>query len=247
MQSGIIKRQCRQTRGAAMILVLCILAVFFALGISLLMAASSLNAAAQQKLKQEYCYELAKSFSFALRDQLDASDGDESKQVETTTVESAENTLPETIFLLTNRLDYADEAINATCFLSTGETLGEDYGTVSVSLRKEEYTDAGATEDAQYDCMLYITVRVEKYGTSFDYTTVYLRQIEEKTEGELQYYYKGRPVAPHGSLGSNSWFYLDGDKEKVKENNIYPDKVTVVGGDSVSTKYSFWYQNGGPS
>lgn len=247
MQSGIIKRQCRQTRGAAMILVLCILAVFFALGISLLMAASSLNAAAQQKLKQEYCYELAKSFSFALRDQLDASDGDENKLVEKTTVESAENTLPETIFLLTNDLECTDEAIHATRFLSTGETLGEDYGTVSVSLRKEEYTGAGTTEGTQYDCMLYITVRVEKYGTSFEYTTVYLRQIEEKTEGELQYYYKGRPVAPRGSLGSNSWFYLDGDKEKVKENNIYPDKVTVVGGDSVSTKYSFWYQNGGPS
>ena len=242
MRFGAIKRQCRQTRGAAMILVLCIMAFFLLLGMSLLLAASSLTAAAQQKLKQEYCYELAKSFSFALRDQLDASDNDEKKLVSKGTTETGSNTLPETIYLLTNRLSSTDEAVNATRFLSTGDALGEDYGTVSISLRKEDYSEAGSAEGVRYDCMLYITVRVEKYGTSYDYTTVYLRQAEM----EVGYYYNNRPVRVHGDFWSNSWFYIDTDKEE-KVNNFDHDKLEIRYVDSADSKYSFWYQNGGPS
>lgn len=218
--------------GAAMIAVLCALALFMLMGLALLLSASALTATASQRLQREGCYQLAKSFSLAIKAQLAEVTVTKADIPGAGGMESA--SLPAQMLDITNRLEPKDEAGDATVFAQSGQApLPEgQYGKLTLRVRTEDYSgDTAGGEDVSFDYTVYITVVAAQGAAERSYTGVYVRRKEAV-------YTLGGQVVEKKDDG---WYFTEGPDSGTK---LTEDQVSKKALDADKTKYTFIYQYG---
>ena len=171
-----MRRHLQNTRGAALIMVLCIGALFVSLSAAMIYAAGHLTASADQLYWEQDAYRQARSFSDCIGQEL-CGDGD-----------SGLKTFLNGIFL--NGMSYAENAE----YLFEGEDAAGGFAALDISLSKEILLATGdnrgtisfQTEDAAKqwaqsytgrvnDCALTVKVTARTEKTTCTYTQIYLR------------------------------------------------------------------------
>lgn len=215
--------------GISMVLVMCVSAFFIAFAAAILYTAGAMTAQSNSRLKEESCYQLAKSYGQTLGDELERFDKKNADEVTGTFYAFANKFLDEEKYLEYNS-DYEDDTkynfvLSGTDMsdISAAKSLPEEYGNLSVTLQKEknagESTDkfnSGTLEINQgasnYSNMIQelesatlrlylLTVDVTAYkdDVSYTYSTEYAR--EERYN--VSFSYKGNPIVWDGS----NWKY----------------------------------------
>lgn len=214
-----------------MIAVLCALALFMLMGLALLLSASALTATASQRLQREGCYQLAKSFSLAIKDQL-AEETVTQADIAAGAMEGA--SLAAQMLDITNRLEPKEEAGDSTAFVQTGQPpLPEgQYGKLTLRVRTEPYDgDAAGGEDVSFDYTVYLTVTAARGTAERSYTGVYVRRKEAV-------YTLGGYVVEKRDGG---WYYAEGPDSGQK---LTEEQAAQKALDADKTKYTFIYQYG---
>lgn len=118
-----------------MVLVLCALALFLALAVAMMYAASALAAAANRQITQERCYQQAKTLSETMEAQL----------CKTDSASELQNYINTFLDRYEDDTDY-EYAMNAT----NAALLGKNYGAATMTLRKES-TGVDTTQVVRLD------------------------------------------------------------------------------------------------
>lgn len=137
--------------GISMAVVLCVSAFFIAFAAAILYTAGLVTAQSNQRLKEERCYQLAKSYAGVLTDELKKYDTKYDTQGNVTgsgTFYAFANKFLDDEKYLEYNSDYKDSTqyhfvVNASDLsdLSKGTLSDKNYGNLSVTLKKEQNTD----------------------------------------------------------------------------------------------------------
>ncbi len=213
VQKAIQTLRRNRRAGVALIVAMCAAALLFGLSLSLIFSASMPMATANQKIADEQCYQLAKSFSQVLDTELRAYT-DEASAPDTSFYRYA-NKLLEGVYG-----EYDPDHPELTTFYYSAFGNPEDpYGKITVNLRKEsaqgendvitsgsflrEDSDAYTKEVSERTFIQYlfcvdVTARTE--DGSYTYTTEYFR----KTCFQPQYWYNNNRV--YYDENSKNWY-----------------------------------------
>lgn len=215
--------------GISMVLVMCVSAFFVAFAAAILYTAGTITAQSNSRLKEENCYELAKSYSEALGDELGRFVDKNSEAARGGFYAFANKFLDGEKYLEYNS-DYEDSTkynfvLSGTDMndIAAAHDLPEGYGNLSVTLKKEKNADEnvdrfnggtidinkGASDytskinELQSDTlrMYLLTVDVTAYydDVSYTYSTEYARGERYN----LSFSYQGNPIVWDGS----TWRY----------------------------------------
>lgn len=153
MKKRLKQLQTDRNKGISMAVVLCVSAFFLAFAAAILYTAGLLTAQSNKRLGEERCYQLAKSYTAVLEQQLTA----ETEKNETDVGETRSFYDFANRFLDGNQYDEYDAGNPDTTsyhFLTKGTTLGklshtddlsEAYGNIGITLRKEANAGEGST------------------------------------------------------------------------------------------------------
>ena len=142
--------------GISMALVLCVSAFFIAFAAAILYTAGMLTAQSNQRLKEERCYQLAKSYSDVLKNELTKYDKkytDDGSTVGDGTFYAFANKFLDDEKYLEYNSDYKDST--KYNFVEDGSNLSDisssplsdkGYGNISVTLKKEQNSDENVDE-----------------------------------------------------------------------------------------------------
>ena len=183
--------------GVSLIVALCAVAVLIGLSLSIVYSSSMLLSRANRKIGRERCYQLAQSFAQVLDSELKAYNTDD-KNLNAEDAKYPQTTDGSTTFyeyvnkVLENYPEYTPDDDETTYYTTFG-SKDDDYGKVTVMLRKKNIGDPLSTtgsfpyEDrstqttaiehsTSLSYQLWLTVKVEKGADSFAYTTQYYRE-----------------------------------------------------------------------
>lgn len=238
MHGKALKNRIKPNAGAAMIVSLCMMAFMIAIGTALFLSSATLVHAAQQKYLREQCYQLAKSFSIALRDQLDY----QTNNSFSTTPSGESGSLIYQMYYLSEYWPVSDDPsevreLNTTITSTSMSDLSPSYEDVTLFLSKVE-REVAEQNGFTYDYDIYLTVRVKKSNVFCDYTTTYYRSSEKQAYFRQNFYDAIIPVYPDG----NMWYYNSGDGRQYLDADDYS---SIFYQSDNNTKYAFWYQHGG--
>lgn len=215
--------------GISMVVVMCVSAFFVAFAAAILYTAGTITAQSNSRLKEERCYQLAKSYGDVLNDELTRFDQKKADEVRGTFYAFANKFLDEEKYLEYNS-EYEDSTkynfvLSGTDMddIAAAKDLPEGYGNLSVTLKKEKNTDENEerfnTGTLQVDAgvsdytskiaelenatlrLYLLTTDVTAYydDVSYTYSTEYAR--EEKFK--VSFSYKDTPIVWDG----NDWRY----------------------------------------
>lgn len=226
-----LRRILQKQDGIAILLVLCLGALFVALAAALGYAASVLTANANSQLREQQAYQLAVSFSDVLEQELENKDSDFAKFINDTYMYS--------VAYGTNI--YTQESGKTVMNGSTADTNAANADKLTLSLQRRpgteaDYLTAGRSipySDADdlaetlsemkssthtvKDLELDVTVKAEKDGVSYAYTVNYVRSAHY----EVSYY----------TLNNNDTTHYTWDAEN-KTFRAGGTTVTVTGADT---------------
>lgn len=227
---------CRKVRsilqgkqGLSMILVLCMGALFAALSTALVYAASVLTANANRQLLEQEVYQLATSFSDILGEQLNDSDSEFAKFINTTYMRSeyyGKN--PFEAALSGDGSDGAD-TIKITLRRRPGEeaeklnlngSIGQSVDTSDASWQ-QLLNSWQAADYKLVDLQLDVTVTVEKAGESFAYTVTYDRAVHYA----VSYYTLDNNTTQYKWDGNNTFSAVNGGSQIIIKDNGTPQKI----------------------
>ena len=233
-----LRRILQKQDGIAILLVLCLAALFVALAAALGYAASVLTANANSQLREQQTYQLAVSFSDVLEQELNK-DSEFAKFINDTymysvaygtniyTQESGKTVMkgPE------DKTNVAEEADKLTLTLQRRPGAEADYLTAGVSIPYSNADDLAETlsgkQSPEYtvkDLELDITVKAEKDGVSYAYTVNYVRSAHYNV-----YYTLDTDDTTHYRWdATGKKFYVSKiDEEGVKVTDTYKPTVTL--------------------
>lgn len=234
-----LRRILQKQDGIAILLVLCLGALFVALAAALGYAASVLTANANSQLREQKAYQLAVSFSDVLEKELNTETSDFAKFINETYMNSVAygtniytqesgKTVMNGSAAGTNA---AAEADKLTLTLQRRPGAEADYLTAGIPISYSDADDLAKTlsdkDNATHtvkDLELDITVKAEKDGVSYAYTVNYVRSAHYDV-----YYTLNNNGATHYKWDPNERkFYVDGDKDKgVKVTDTNKPAVTL--------------------
>ena len=233
-----LRRILQKQDGIAILLVLCLGALFVALAAALGYAASVLTANANSQLREQQAYQLAVSFSDVLEKELKDETSEFAKFINDTYMNSvAYGTNIYTQESGKTVMNGSAAGTNAAGADKLTLTLQRRPGTEADDLTADipiPYSDAEnlaktltemeSTEHTVKDLELDITVKAEKDGVSYAYTVNYVRSAHYDV-----YYTLNNNGATHYKWDPNERkFYVDGDKDKgVKVTDTNNPKVTL--------------------
>lgn len=183
-----LRRILQKQDGIAILLVLCLGALFVALAAALGYAASVLTANANSQLREQQTYQLAVSFSDVLEQELNK-DSEFAKFINKTYMNSVAygtniytQESGKTVMNGSAAATNAAEADKLTLTLQRRPGAEADYLTAGVSIPYNDADDLATTlsdkQSPEYtvkDLELDITVKAEKDGVSYAYTVNYVR------------------------------------------------------------------------
>lgn len=241
-----LRRILQKQDGIAILLVLCLGALFVALAAALGYAASVLTANANSQLREQQAYQLAVSFSDVLEQELNTETSDFADFINGTymnsvaygtniyTQESGKTVIngPE------DKPKVAEEADKLTLTLQRRPGTEADDLTADILIH---YSDAenlaktlsemGSSTHTVKDLELDITVQAEKDGVSYAYTVNYVRSAHYDV-----YYTLNNNGATHYKWDPNERkFYVDGDVDGDKDKDV---KVTDTNNPKVTLHYN---------
>ena len=233
-----LRRILQKQDGIAILLVLCLGALFVALAAALGYAASVLTANANSQLREQQTYQLAVSFSDVLEQELNK-DSEFAKFINKTymnsvaygtniyTQESGKTVMNGSVagthaeeeadkLTLTLQRRPGTEADDLTAVIPITYSNADDLATA--------LSDKESTEHTVKDLELDITVKAEKDGVSYAYTVNYVRSAHYKV-----YYTLDNDDTTHYNWDPNEKkFYVDGDRDNgVKVTDTYKPTVTL--------------------
>lgn len=184
-----LRRILQKQDGIAILLVLCLGALFVALAAALGYAASVLTANANSQLREQQTYQLAVSFSDVLEKELDTETSEFAKFINETYMKSVAygtniytQESGKTVMNGSAAATNAAEADKLTLTLQRRPGAEADYLTAGVSIPYNDADDLATTlsdkQSPEYtvkDLELDITVKAEKDGVSYAYTVNYVR------------------------------------------------------------------------
>ena len=175
-------RPLRDQQGLAMILVLCLGALFVALAAALVYAASLMMANADRQLPEQDVYELAVSFSDVLEQELLHYTG--AKEKDGAMTEENDQSIGyfiNHIYVKKGSIDnpYGDDT-DHTFTLQAPEGIDENLSNLLIKLRNQSQNGSTVNVD---DYVIRVTVKVVKGDQSYSYTRKY------KHTGIYSYYY----------------------------------------------------------
>lgn len=234
-----LRRILQKQDGIAILLVLCLGALFVALAAALGYAASVLTANANSQLREQQAYQLAVSFSDVLEKELNTETSDFAKFINDTYMNSVAygtniytqesgKTVMNGSAADTNA---AAEADKLTLTLQRRPGAEADFLTAGIPIPYSDADDLAKTlsdkDNATHtvkDLELDITVQAEKDGVSYAYTVNYVRSAHYDV-----YYTLNNNGATHYKWDPNERkFYVDGDKDKdVKVTDTNNLQVTL--------------------
>ncbi len=183
--------------GVSLIVALCAVAVLIGLSLSIVYSSSMLLSRANRKIGRERCYQLAQSFAQVLDSELMA------YNTERSDLGGADDKWPQitdgskTFYQMANDVldgmeDYDADYPDDTTYYYTSGSKDDDYGKVTVILRKKNIADEPPEDEFDYEdkdtettrleqqtflhYQLTLSVKVEKGADSFTYTTEYYRR-----------------------------------------------------------------------
>ena len=235
-----LRRILQKQDGIAILLVLCLGALFVALAAALGYAASVLTANANSQLREQQAYQLAVSFSDVLEQELNKKDSDFAKFINGDymysvaygtniyTQESGKTVMkgPE------EKTKVAEEADKLTLTLQRRPGAEADDLTAGRSIPYSDADDLAKTLSEMKssthtvkDLELDVTVKAEKDGVSYAYTVNYVRSAPYK----VSYYTLNNNDATHYDWDPDERkFYVGRDKDKdVKVTDTYKPTVTL--------------------
>lgn len=219
-----LRRILQKQDGIAILLVLCLGALFVALAAALGYAASVLTANANSQLREQQAYQLAVSFSDVLEKELNTETSEFADFINGTYMNSvAYGTNIYTQESGKTVMNGSAAGTNAAGADKLTLTLQRRPGTEADDLTADipiHYSDAEnlaktltemeSTEHTVKDLELDITVKAEKDGVSYAYTVNYVRDAHYNV-----YYTLDNNGATHYKWDPNERkFYVDGDKRK---------------------------------
>ena len=233
-----LRRILQKQDGIAILLVLCLGALFVALAAALGYAASVLTANANSQLREQQAYQLAVSFSDVLEKELENKDSEFTKFINDAYMYS--------VTYGTNI--YTQESGKTVMNGSTADTNAANADKLTLTLQRRPGTEAdyltegipityGSADDLAKtlsdiassthtvkDLELDITVKAEKDGVSYAYTVNYVRSAHYDV-----YYTLNNNGATHYKWDPNERkFYVDGDGDKdVKVTDTNNPQVTL--------------------
>ena len=235
-----LRRILQKQDGIAILLVLCLGALFVALAAALGYAASVLTANANSQLREQQAYQLAVSFSDVLEQELKDEDSSFATFINGTymysvaygtniyTQESGKTVMkrrPE------DKTNVAEEADNLTLTLQRRPGAEADDLTAVIPITYSDTDDLAktlsemeSTEHTVKDLELDVTVQAEKDGVSYAYTVNYVRSAHYNV-----YYTLDTDDTTHYDWDPNERkFYVGGDKDKdVKVTDASKPTVTL--------------------
>lgn len=234
-----LRRILQKQDGIAILLVLCLGALFVALAAALGYAASVLTANANSQLREQQAYQLAVSFSDVLEQELNTETSDFAKFINETymnsvaygtniyTQESGKTVMkgPE------EKPKVAEEADKLTLTLQRRPGAEADYLTAGIPITYSDaenlaktLTEMESTEHTVKDLELDITVKAEKDGVSYAYTVNYVRDAHYNV-----YYTLDNNDATHYRWdATGKKFYVSKiDEEGVKVTDTNKPAVTL--------------------
>lgn len=233
-----LRRILQKQDGIAILLVLCLGALFVALAAALGYAASVLTANANSQLREQQAYQLAVSFSDVLEQELKDETSEFAKFINDTYMNSvAYGTNIYTQESGKTVMNGSVTGTNAAGADSLTLTLQRRPGAEADDLTADipiHYSDAenlaetlsemGSSTHTVKDLELDITVQAEKDGVSYAYTVNYVRSAHYDV-----YYTLNNNGATHYKWDPNERkFYVDGDKDKgVKVTDTNKPAVTL--------------------
>lgn len=218
-----LRRILQKQDGIAILLVLCLGALFVALAAALGYAASVLTANANSQLREQQAYQLAVSFSDVLEQELKDETSEFAKFINGTYMysvaygtniytqesgktvmksrENATDAAGADKLTLTLQRRPGTEADDLTAVIPITYSNADDLATA--------LSDKESTEHTVKDLELDITVKAEKDGVSYAYTVNYVRSAH------YEVYYTLDEGTTHYKWDSDERkFYVDGDKGK---------------------------------
>ncbi len=235
-----LRRILQKQDGIAILLVLCLGALFVALAAALGYAASVLTANANSQLREQQAYQLAVSFSDVLEKELKNKDSEFAKFINDTymysvaygtniyTQESGKTVMkrsPE------DKTNVAEEADNLTLTLQRRPGAEADDLTAVIPITYSDTDDlATALSEMESpthtvkDLELDVTVKAEKDGVSYAYTVNYVRSAHYNV-----YYTLDTDDTTHYRWdATGKKFYVSKiDEEGVKVTDTYKPTVTL--------------------
>ena len=234
-----LRRILQKQDGIAILLVLCLGALFVALAAALGYAASVLTANANSQLREQQAYQLAVSFSDVLEQELQNKDSQFAKFINDTYMYS--------VAYGTNI--YTQESGKTVMNGSTADTNAANADKLTLTLQRRPGTEAdyltagrsipyGSAEDLAEtllemesathtvkDLELDVTVKAEKDGVSYAYTVNYVRSAHY----EVSYYTLNTDDTTHYRWdATGKKFYVSKiDEEGVKVTDTYKPTVTL--------------------
>lgn len=216
----------QKNAGVAMITLLCASAVFLALAAALTYAASSLLANANTQLRNERCYQLAKTFSEAVGKDLCV---ETAPPVDEKSVYHYANSFLDDLYNL-----YDPDHINNTTY-SYSTTVGgadakEEYGTITVRLFKEETdTDAAGGQTVllqmdgegvlTQDSVERMTVFQQNMTNDYRFSVQVTAALGKDSYRYSTRYYRMVQYAPKYTLNDIPVFYVGGIWSKTESGS----------------------------
>ena len=211
-----LRRILQKQDGIAILLVLCLGALFVALAAALGYAASVLTANANSQLREQQAYQLAVSFSDVLEQELKNKDSEFTKFINDTYMYSVAygtniytQESGKTVMKSRENATDAAGADNLTLTLQRRPGTEADYLTAGRSIPYSDADDLAKTLSEMKssthtvkDLELDVTVKAEKDGVSYAYTVNYVRSAHY----EVSYY----------TLNNNDATHYDWDEEEKK-------------------------------
>lgn len=233
-----LRRILQKQDGIAILLVLCLGALFVALAAALGYAASVLTANANSQLREQQAYQLAVSFSDVLEKELNTENSQFAKFIN-----------GDYMYLVAYGTNIYTQESGKTVMngSATGTNAAADADKLTLTLQRRPGTEADdltavipitysdaddlatalsgkdSTEHTVKDLELDITVQAEKDGVSYAYTVNYVRSAH------YEVYYTLDEGTTHYKWDSNERkFYVDGDRDKgVKVTDANKPTVTL--------------------
>lgn len=233
-----LRRILQKQDGIAILLVLCLGALFVALAAALGYAASVLTANANSQLREQQAYQLAVSFSDVLEKELKDETSEFAKFINDTYMTSVAYgtniyTQESGKTVIKSREKENDEAGADKLTLTLQRRPGTEADDLTADIPihysdaenlAETLSEMGSSTHTVKDLELDITVQAEKDGVSYAYTVNYVRSAHYDV-----YYTLNNNGATHYKWDPNERkFYVDGDKDKdVKVTDTNNLQVTL--------------------
>ena len=208
--------------GVALVAALCASALLLGLALSLVYSSGVLLARSNRKLRRERCDQLARSLGTSLDAQLRAYTTDRTDVGAPAAAVAPSESFYAYVSQFLDREEYAqydpDNPTTTTYYYAADEDYGDDYGKLTIRLRKENPDEAEETADGEFDFdassasvtalesaqfiryQLQIGAAVELDGESDTYYTDYYRKdsysvnytwVGEKSGEQTVYWYEG--------------------------------------------------------